>query len=108
MEEREFRERAGAIYKAVLARLDAEDPDDVEGELSAGVVRIRSRNGQTYVLNHQPPLREIWYAAGDRAWHFRFDGAAWRDPKAGDELGAVLAETITRASGRMVQFPSLA
>jgi len=41
MDELQFRQRAEAIYRAVLARLDAEDPDEVEAELSSGVVRIR-------------------------------------------------------------------
>jgi CyaY protein len=106
MDEKEFRDRAHAIYKAVLARLDLEDPDDIEGEMSAGVVRIRSRGGATYVLNHQTPLAEIWYAAGDRAWHFRFDPAiqAWVDPRNGDELGATLGRTVSTASGRDVSF----
>lgn len=106
MDDKEFRDRAHAVYQAVLARLDQEDPDDVEGEMSAGVVRIKSRGGATYVLNHQTPLAEIWYAAGDRAWHFRFDPATdtWVDPRNGDELAQILGRTVTAASGRPITF----
>lgn len=105
MQESEFRTRADAIYKAVLARLDAEDPDEVEGEMSAGVVKIRCKNGQVYVLNIQPPLREVWYAAGDRAWHFqRQDDGRWVDPRNGDDLEGTLGRTISAAIGREVAF----
>lgn len=106
MDEREFRKRADAIYKAVIERLDTEDPDEIEGELSSGVVKIKVKGGKVFVLNHQAPLQEIWYAAGDRAWHFRFDTttAKWVDPRNFDELGATLGGTITRAAGRPVAF----
>jgi len=110
MEEREFRDRASAIYTAVLARLDLEDPDEVEGEMNAGVVRIRSRGGVVYVLNVQPPLREVWYAAGDRAWHFQLDGASghWVDPRNGDDLETTLGHTISAAVGRPIAFSFVA
>lgn len=109
MTEREFRDRTTAIYKAVLARLDLEDPDIVEAELNSGVVRIRSRNGAIYVLNHQVPLREIWYAAGDRAWHFRFEEAQgrWVDPRTDDELTATLGTTLSAAASMAIAFELL-
>ena len=106
MDEREFRKRTDAIYKAVIERLDTEDPDDIEAEMSAGVVKIRLKSGKIFVLNHQAPLREVWYAAGDRAWHFQYEAstAKWVDPRNFDELAATLSATITRAAGRAVAF----
>lgn len=99
-----FRDRCNAIYRAVLARLDQEDPDEVEAELSAGVVKIRVRSGKVFVLNHQAPIFEVWYAAGDRAWHFAWDDAQWVDPRNGDELAATLGLTIGRELGRTIAF----
>lgn len=106
MDERLFRDRAAAIYKAVIARLDREDPDVIEAEMSAGVVRIRSHSGSVYVLNIQPPLREVWYAAGDRAWHFAFDvqKQLWIDPRNGDDLTEVLNSTLSKAAGLPLTF----
>jgi CyaY protein len=105
MDERTFRDRADAIYSAVLRRLDQEDPDVVEAEMSAGVVKIRvAARNQTFVLNIQPPLREVWFAAGDRAWHFQWTGRAWADPRNGDELAQVLGSTISAATGQGVSF----
>lgn len=104
MDDKAFREKVEAIYQAVLARLDEEDPDVVEGEMNAGVVRIRNAKGQVYVLNVQPPLREIWYAAGDRAWHFAQRGGQWIDPRNQDELVQVLDATVSKAAGKEVRF----
>jgi CyaY protein len=106
MNEREFRDKSRAIFQAVLARLDQEDPDVIEGEVSAGVVKIRSAQGATFVLNVQPPLTEVWYAAGDRAWHYRFDpdGGRWVDPRNGDELADTLSRTVSAEVGRAIRF----
>jgi len=104
MDERTFRQTVDAIYAQVLKRLDLEDPDVIEGEMSAGVVRIRASRGQVYVLNVQPPLQEVWYAAGDRAWHFKLADARWVDPRNGEELGAILDETVSKAAGKAIHF----
>ena len=104
MDELTIRNVVDAIYAKVLQRLDQEDPDVIEGEMNAGVVRIRSSRGQIYVLNVQPPMQEIWYAAGDRAWHFKHAATAWVDPRNGDELGAVLDATVSRAAGISIHF----
>lgn len=104
MDEQTFRADVEAIYRAVLGRLDREDPDVIEAEMNAGVVRIRNARGQVYVLNVQPPLREVWYAAGDRAWHFKQVAARWIDPRNGDELAAVLGATVSKAAGMAIEF----
>jgi len=106
MDERLFRDRAAEIYKAVIARLDREDPDVIEAEMSAGVVRIRSHSGSVYVLNIQPPLREVWYAAGDRAWHFAFDAEKqlWIDPRNGNDLTTILNSTLSAVAGLPLAF----
>ena len=106
MDEKTFRDRSRAIFQAVLARLDLEDPDEIEVENSAGVVKIRSAKGATFVLNIQPPLTEVWYAAGDRAWHYRFDPDAqrWIDPRNGDELAETLTRTVSAQVGREIAF----
>ncbi len=101
-----FRGHCERIYDAVIARLDREDPDEIEGEFSSGVIRIRLLGRLTFVLNHQAPLREVWYAAGDRAWHFRLDSGQkrWIDPRNGDELASTLSATISQVLGREISF----
>ena len=106
MEDREFRDRTRAIYQAVVARLDIEDPDVIEAEMSAGVVKIKGHQGHTFVLNVQPPLTEVWYAAGDRAWHYKYDAdtGRWIDPRNGDDLETTLSRTISAEAGKAIDF----
>ena len=109
IDEATFRKLADAVYRNVLARLDLEDPDEVEAELQAGVVRIRlgrgkAEGGKVFILNHQAPLRELWYAAGDRAWHFALLDGRWRDAHHGGDLQDLLGETISAELGRTVVF----
>lgn len=90
LDERSFRDLAGAVIERVRAALDAEDPDAVEAVLEAGVLKVQFPTGQPFVLNLQPPIRELWLAADRAAWHFRYDGARWIDKKHGGELFATL------------------
>ncbi len=109
MDESTFRKLADAVYRSVLARLDREDPDEVEAELQAGVVRIRlghghAEGGKVFILNHQAPLRELWYAAGDRAWHCQLQEGRWVDPVHGGDLQDLLGETVSAELGRPIRF----
>jgi CyaY protein len=99
MDEKTFADLTDQVMKRVLGALDAQDPDVVEAALDAGVVKISFRSGNPYVLNTQRPVREVWLAAELRAWHFRYDGARWIDPKSGDELYARLTELLRTKTG---------
>ena len=43
--------------------------------------------------------REIWVAARSGGFHFRWDGAAWRDTRDGAELFAALSKLVSAQSG---------
>ncbi|HEY4220170.1 MAG TPA: iron donor protein CyaY [Myxococcota bacterium] len=103
MDEPTFRRVAGEVIERVTQALDAQDPDVVEGVLDAGVLKVQFPKGQPFVLNLQPPTREIWLAADRNAWHFRYDGARWLDKKgSGDELLQTLARLLAEKTGAPV------
>ncbi len=104
LDEKRFRELAAEAIERVRAVVDAEDPDVVEAVLEAGVLKVQFPNGQPFVLNLQPPIRELWLAADRAAWHFRYDGSRWIDKKHGDELFAVLREQCAGKLGRELSF----
>lgn len=99
MDEATFQSLSSDAIERVRQVLDAQDPDVVEAVLEAGVLKVTFPSGPPFVLNTQRPTREIWLAADRHAWHFRYDGASWRDKKTGkDELFQTLAELVkTRA-----------
>jgi CyaY protein len=102
LDERTFRDLAGAVIERVRCALDAEDPDVVEAVLEAGVLKVQFAQGAPFVLNLQPPVREVWLAADRAAWHFRYDGARWVDKKHGDELLGTLARLLGEKIGKRV------
>lgn len=104
LDERRFRDLAGAAIERVRRALDAEDPDVVEAVLEAGVLKVQLAKGAPFVLNLQPPLRELWLAADRVAWHFRYDGARWLDKKHGGELFETLAGLLQEKIGKRVVF----
>lgn len=104
LDERAFRELAGAVIERVRAVIDAEDPDLVEAVLEAGVLKLQFPQGPPFVLNLQPPIRELWLAADRAAWHFRYDGARWVDKKHGGELYETLRNLTAGKIGRALAF----
>lgn len=99
MDEATFRTLAGEAIAAVRRAVDAQDPDVVECVPDADVVKVAFPTGLPFVLNTQRPVREIWLAADRQAWHFRFDGDAWRDKRSNDELRATLVRLVHARAG---------
>lgn len=84
------------------------DPDDLEADLSGGVLTITVRRNNKFVLNKQRPTRQIWMAALRRAWHFNFDEATqrWHSDKGGDEVLFLLEGLLARELGRSIDLGS--
>lgn len=81
----------------VLGRLDKGfedvDPDLAESDFSQGTLGITFKQAQKLILSPQAPLRQIWAAFRDRAWHFSLDSASgrWLDDRGqGVELFALV------------------
>ncbi len=104
MDDKEFAALAEATMGRVLTALDRQDPDVVEAVLEAGVVKIGFPQGPPFILNTQRPTHEMWLAADRRAWHFKWNGAAWIDQKTGDELYATIARAVSTRTGSVVSI----
>ncbi len=102
MDERDYRHRVDAL----LARLDAGfaevDPDLAESEYTQGTLVVTFRQAHKLILSPQAPLRQLWAAFRDRAWHFGFDAATghWLDDKGqGEELVALVVRLTREQAG---------
>jgi CyaY protein len=100
----DFLQRAEALMRELLARLDAFDPDELEADAAEGVIKMTFADGRICVLNRQSAANQIWLAEGASAWHFEWDGTRtdWFDTKGRGALGAVLGEILSRRLGRTV------
>ena len=108
--ESEFSARADAVLAAVGAALDvaidASDAD-IDWSLNDGVLTIDCGPDGKLIVNRHVPNREIWVAAKSGGFHFRATGGAWRDSRAGEELGAALERLLRDQAGMAIDLPVL-
>jgi CyaY protein len=102
MDEAQF----AAAAERTLGRIESaleESGVDADVELKeGGVLEIEYADGSRMVINRHGAAREIWVAARSGGFHFRWDGAAWRDTREGTELFAALSKLVSAQSGQAV------
>ncbi|ODH45440.1 iron donor protein CyaY [Paracoccidioides brasiliensis] len=61
----QYREYSEHYFNLLLSQIEQlqEDGSDVEAEYSAGVINITVPNSGVYVLNKQPPNKQIWLSS---------------------------------------------
>jgi CyaY protein len=67
-----------------------------------GVLEVEFDDGSKIIVNRHSAAREIWVAARSGGFHFRPDGAAWRDTRSGEELLDALSRLVSDQLGRRV------
>ena len=99
MTESEFETLAGAALAALESAFEAALPDaDVQAK-GPGLIEIEFDDGSKMVINRHGAAREIWVAAKSGGFHFRHDGAAWRDTRDGTELFAAVSKLASLQAG---------
>lgn len=82
------------------------DPDELEVELSQGVLTLTLGDDNKIVVNSHHAAGEIWMAAFRQAWHFapKEEGGKveWRTQK--DELRTTLSRILSEKIGRDVRL----
>ncbi|HNQ05070.1 MAG TPA: iron donor protein CyaY [Thiobacillaceae bacterium] len=99
MNESEYTRLADTTLRRIEHALEAADVD-LDFELAAGgILEVGFDNGSRIVINKQAAAQEIWVAARNGGFHFRWDGAAWRDTRGGEELFAALSRLASEQAG---------
>jgi len=102
MNEAEFEAQAAAALEALEQALEQ---TELDFELKAGgVLEIEFDDASKIIVNRHTAAREIWVAARSGGFHFRWDGAAWRDTRSGAELFGALSELVSQQSGRRARL----
>ena len=102
----EYDRRAREVLAAVEAASDRflqDEVIDIDTSRTGGLLELEFPNGSKVVLNTQPPLHELWLAAGAGGFHFRAVGERWID-REGRELFAVLSECASAQAGTQLRF----
>jgi frataxin len=65
LSEAEYHELADAYLEKVLTRFEElqDERDDIDVEFSAGVMTVTTLDKGTYVINKQPPNKQIWLSS---------------------------------------------
>jgi CyaY protein len=81
------------------------DPDELDFRETDGVLTLEFADGTRFVLNRQSGSRQMWYAAGARAWHYDWDpaGDRWVDDRDGHALIDNVTRTVSEKLGRTIQ-----
>ena len=96
--ESDFHARVDEVLAAIENALEAVDTE-IDSDINGGILTLEFSDGSKVIVNRQSPLREIWVAAKSGGFHFRFDGAVWRDTRSSEALDALLTRVIAEQSG---------
>ena len=104
MDDTEFNRLADTALARIEAALEA-CTAEVDFELGAGgVLEIEFADGSKIVVNRHGVAREIWVAARAGGFHFRWNGASWRDTRDGGELMEKLSRLASQQAGEPVSL----
>ena len=97
-----YRQRVDETLGQLDKGFENVDPDLAESDFSQGTLVITFKQAHKLILSPQTPLRQIWVAFRDRAWHFGVDSASgrWIDDRGqGVELFALIADLAREHAG---------
>src|SRR4051812_9457901 len=108
IEEKVYRQLVDDVFHRIDAAFENVDPDLAESTSSQGTLTILYKSKLRFILSPQAPVRQIWAAFKDQAWHFdQTPDGRWIDDRGrGIDLYR-LVEDITRETvGETVKIGS--
>lgn len=103
LDESSFHQRVDAVFADIEVALD-DAGLDIDSDISGGILTLEFENRSKVIVNRQTFNREIWVAAKSGGFHFRFDGAAWRDTRSEEKLDSLLSRIISEQSGNVMSI----
>jgi CyaY protein len=106
IEEKIYRQLVDEVFHRIDAAFEDVDPDLAESTSSQGTLTILYEQKLRFILSPQAPVRQIWAAFKDRAWHFDRDAAGnWMDDRGrGIELYRLVEDITREAVGQTVKI----
>lgn len=103
MTETEFNQLVDATFLKIEAALDA-SAAGLDYETAGGILSLEFKDGSKIIVNRQGPTQEIWVAAKSGGYHYRWDGAAWRNTRDGSELFESLSAYASQQAGEEISI----
>ena len=96
---------------ALLSRIEAaadrwleEDLIDIDTQRTGGLLELSFPNGSKIIINTQPPLHEVWLAARDGGFHYRWLAGQWVNTRDGSEFVQALSQHASAQGGKTLNF----
>jgi CyaY protein len=104
IDEGTFDTLADRVLRALEIALN--EVEGLEADLESGIVTIEFDDRVKFVINSHRAARQIWMAAGARAWHFDVDpkSAVWTATKTAEELWACVKNQVEQKLGRAIEL----
>jgi CyaY protein len=106
IEEKVYRQLVDEVFHKIDGAFENVDPDLAESMMSQGTLTVLFEGKVRFILSPQTPVRQIWAAFKDRAWHFDLDSKSgrWMDDRGrGIELYQLVADITRETVGQSVQ-----
>jgi len=104
MDAPDFEARAARALSQIEQALEASGVDvDVESK-EGGILELEFADGSKMIINRHAVAKEIWVAAPSGGFHFRWDGAQWRNTRDGSELFSALSLLVAAQAGQDVSL----
>ncbi|MFO1263687.1 MAG: iron donor protein CyaY [Rhodoferax sp.] len=107
MTDTEFMDRAEALLRAVEAtcdRINETTDADLDNQRVGGMVTLTFSDRSQIVINLQKPLHEVWMAAREGGFHYRWTDGTWQDTKGQGEFFSALSAQASRHAGQPLRF----
>ena len=100
MGESEYRQRVDDVLRRIDIAFEDIDPDLAESDYAQGSLVVTFRQALKLIVSPQTPVRQIWVAFRDRAWHLSLTDGRWMDDRGGGvELFALVASIVHEQMG---------
>ena len=103
----QYRALTDQVFRAIESQTDRwldDDVVDIDVHRSGGLMELSLPGGSKLIINAQPPLHELWLAARDGGFHFRFSAGRWVDTRDGAEFFERVSEHLSRQTGRSLRL----
>ncbi|NRA62677.1 MAG: iron donor protein CyaY [Psychrobium sp.] len=106
MNDSEFQQLVDDHLMVIEEALD-EAMVDFDYETMAGVLKLAFSDGSQIIINRQEPLHQIWVATKFDGHHFALTNGQWIDNRSGVEFFALVATSIERQCGDVINLSGL-
>src|SRR5512134_762590 len=104
LDESQFEARSDAALEALERALEGAGVEADFELKGGGILELEFDDGSKIIVNRHGAAREIWVAARSGGFHYRWDGAAWRDTRDGAELFDALSKLVSSQLGRGIRL----